>query len=128
MSTLITAAIVAAVGFYVWHKTRGSLTVTKVSIAAPKQDGTKCGDVTVKVAGTIVTNGHGGSITYQWVENSAKVVHAVPVTAGSGQDKVPVTLNWTFHGKGAQQATIVLQVLSPNPGQASAVINYSCTG
>jgi hypothetical protein len=127
VTTLITAAILAGAGFYAWHKTRGSLTVTEVSVAAPKQEGTKCGAITVKVTGTIVTNGHGGVITYQWLENSAKVGAPAPVTAGSGQDKVPVTLNWTFHGAGTQQGTVVLKVLSPNPGQASAVVKFSCT-
>jgi serine/threonine-protein kinase len=123
VSTLITAAIVGGIGFYVWQRTHETLKVTEVSVALANQP-TSC-NVTVEIVGTIVTNGKGGVITYQWVRNSSPM-SAATVTGGSGQGSVQVSLKWAFHGKGTEHAVAELQVLSPNAAVGNTQFTYSC--
>jgi len=123
LSTLITVAIIAAVAIYVFEKNHQSLKVTAASVAVTPP-GHSC-NVTVDVVGTIVTNGKGGPVTYQWYQNSIPQT-ATTATDASGQDTVQVTLHWAFHGKGTQQATAELHVLSPNTAVANTQFTYSC--
>lgn len=125
LSTLVTVAIVAGGAAYAWHKTRQGLTVAAVSVAVANQPGTRC-DVTVTLIGTIVTNGHGGPVTYQWVRDSADVLPVQTVTAATGSDTVQVSLNWQFNGPGTKQAVAELHVLAPTAGTGSTAFTYSC--
>jgi hypothetical protein len=123
LSTLLTVAIVAGVAIYVFERNHQSLKVTAASVAVTPP-GKAC-NVTVDVVGTIVTNGKGGPVTYQWYQNSIPQT-ATTATDASGQDTVQVTLHWVFHGKGTQQATAELHVLSPNTAVANTQFTYSC--
>jgi hypothetical protein len=123
VSTLITAAIVGGIGFYVWQRTHETLKVTGVSVMLAKPS-TSC-NVTAEMVGTIVTNGKGGVITYQWVRNS-RPMSAAMVTDGSGQGSVQVSLKWAFHGKGIKHAVAELHVLSPNAAVGNTQFTYSC--
>jgi hypothetical protein len=108
----------------VWHRNQHkALTVSgaTVALAGPLKN---C-QGTVDVIGTIATNGAGGPISYQWTENST-ALKATTVTGASGADTVQVTLRWVFHGKGTQQATAELQVISPNSSVANTQFTYSC--
>ena len=67
VSTLITAAIVAGVGVYLWEREHQTLKITGVTVTAANQS-VGCNG-TADIIGTISTNGHGGTISYQWVEN-----------------------------------------------------------
>jgi serine/threonine protein kinase len=125
VSTLVTAAIVGGGAAYAWHKTHQSLAVTGVSVAVANQPGTRC-DVTVTLVGTIVTNGHGGPVTYQWIRDSTDVLPAQTATAATGSDTLQVSLNWQFNGPGTKQAVAELHVLAPTVGTASAAFTYSC--
>ena len=125
VSTLITMAIVAGAGLYLWQKAHGSLKVTAVTVAVPQPPGTRC-DVVVDVTGTIFTNGHGGPITYQWTHDKENLPVAT-VTDGSGQQSVRVDLRWQFHGAGTRQAVATLRVFAPNVVAAqSAGFTYAC--
>lgn len=124
VSTLITLAIVGGIGFYVWHRNQQQpLKVSAVSVALASQP--KNCAATVDVVATIVTNGKGGPVTYQWTQNGS-AQRAATVTDASGQDTVQVTLRWTFHGKGSQQDVAELQVLTPTTAVGNTQFTYSC--
>jgi hypothetical protein len=123
VSTLITAAIVAGVGVYLWERQHQTLKITGVEVTATNQS-VGCNG-TANIVGTISTNGHGGTISYQWVENNVAEPQLVADDA-SGSDKVQVPLKWAFHGKGSGTAVAELRVLDPQRAEASLIIPYSC--
>ena len=123
VSTLITAAIVAGVGVYLWERTHQTLKITNVKVTAARQS-VGC-DGTADIIGTILTNGHGGPIKYEWVRG---VDADAPLVAddASGSNTVQVTLKWAFHGKGTGSAVAELRVLDPQQDEASIIFPYSC--
>jgi serine/threonine protein kinase len=122
VSTLITAALVAAAGVYLWERTHQALRITTVKVAANQSVG--C-DGTAHIVGTIATNGHGGPVRYEWVRD-AKADPPIVAEDASGTNNVQVTLNWAFHGRGTGQAVAELRVLDPQPAEASITFPYSC--
>jgi len=126
VSTFITVAIVAAVGTILWLRTHETLKVTAVAVAPAQQPGNSC-NVTVKVLGTIFTNGHGGQITYQWVRGSGQTSPVSTVSAASGQASTQVQLLWSFRGRGTDLATAELRVLTPDPATGMTSFTYSCS-
>jgi serine/threonine-protein kinase len=123
VSTLVTAAIVAGVGVYLWERAHQTLTITGVRVAAAKQS-VGCNG-TADIIGTISTNGHGGRISYQWVHNAEADAPLVAVDASGGKT-VQVTLSWAFHGKGTGRAVAELRVLGPQQDESSITFPYSC--
>ena len=123
VSTLITAAIVAGVGVYLWERTHQTLKITNVKVTAANQS-VGCNG-TADIIGTISTNGHGGPIRYEWVRG---VDADAPLVAddASGSDTVQVALKWAFHGKGTGSAVAELRVLGPQQDEASIIFPYSC--
>ncbi|HEX4291270.1 MAG TPA: serine/threonine-protein kinase [Trebonia sp.] len=123
VSTLIAAAIVAGVGAYLWERAHQTLKITSVKVTAAKQS-VGCNG-TADIIGTIFTNGHGGSIKYEWVRG---VEANAPLVAddASGSNTVQVTLKWAFHGKGTGSAVAELRVLDPQQDEASIIFPYSC--
>jgi serine/threonine protein kinase len=123
VSTVITAAIVAGVGVYLWEREHQTLKITGVTVT-PANRSVGC-DGTADIIGTISTNGHGGTVSYQWVENE---VAGPPLVAddASGSDKVQIALKWAFHGKGTGQAVAELRVLNPQQYESSITFPYSC--
>jgi serine/threonine protein kinase len=122
VSTLITAALVAAVGVYLWERTHQALRITTVKVAANQSVG--C-DGTAHIVGTIATNGHGGSVKYEWVRGG-KADPPIVVDDASGANDVQVALNWAFHGRGTGQAVAELRVLDPQAAESSIIFPYSC--
>jgi hypothetical protein len=123
LSTVITAAVVAGVGAYLWERAHQTLKITGAFLTAANQS-VGCNG-TADLIGTISTNGHGGPITYQWVRG--EVADAPHVIDGaSGSDTVQVTLKWAFHGKGTGKAVAELRVLDPQQYAASITFPYSC--
>jgi eukaryotic-like serine/threonine-protein kinase len=121
LSTLLTIAIAAGVWIYVWDRTHEKLTITSVGVTAPAEGCNGTTDVT----GTIVTNGHGGPIEYEWVYAGASP-HVSTLDDASGSDTVRVSLKLTFHNKGKGQAAATLRVLTPRPASAVIYFPYSC--
>ena len=99
--------------------------VTSVAVAPAAAPGDKC-NVTVDVVGTIVTNGKGGQVTYQWVRNGTTTSPVTTAVIGTGQTTAPVHLSWMFTGKGTYQATAELRVLTPEVATAKTTFTYSC--
>jgi hypothetical protein len=125
LSTFLTLAIIAAVAVVLWLRTHEVFKVTSVAVAPAALPGDKC-NVTVDVVGTIVTNGHGGQVTYQWVRNGTLTSPVATALVGSGQTTAPLHLSWSFNGKGTYQATAELRVLSPEVASAKTTFTYSC--
>jgi eukaryotic-like serine/threonine-protein kinase len=123
VSTLITAAIVAGVGVYLWERQHEILKITQVHITATNKS-IGCNG-TANIIGAISTNGHGGTISYQWFENGVAQPQLVADDA-SGSDKVQIPLKWAFHGKGKGTAVAELRVLDPQRTEASITVPYSC--
>jgi len=123
VSTLITAAIVAGAGVYLWERTHETLKITDLKVTAASQSAGCNG--TADIIGTISTNGHGGPIQYQWV-NDQKPGATLVAEDASGSKTVRVELKWTFHDKGTGQAVAELRVLSPQQDESRITFPYSC--
>jgi hypothetical protein len=123
VGTLLTAAIVAGAGAYLWERAHQTLKITSVKVTAAKQS-VGCNG-TADIIGTIFTNGHGGHIKYEWVRG---VEANAPLVAddASGSSTVQVRLKWAFHGKGTGSAVAELRVLDPQQDEASIIFPYSC--
>jgi serine/threonine-protein kinase len=124
LSTLLTIAIVAGIGIYVWHQKHERLQVTSASVAVANPPA-GC-DTTVNIFGTVYTNGRGGPVSYQWIRDSQKNAPVLVADAASGSQTLRVELKWTFHGKGTDQAVAEFRVLKPEPAVASTTFTYSC--
>jgi serine/threonine protein kinase len=123
VSTLVTAAIVAGVGAYLWEREHQTLKVTGLNVRAANES-VGCNG-TAEIIGTISTNGHGGTISYQWVRDGVADKTLVADDA-SGSNTVRVLLKWAFHGKGTGSAVAELRVLDPQEDEYSITFPYSC--
>jgi hypothetical protein len=123
LSTLLTTAIVAGVGIYVWQQKHETLQVTSATVAVANPPA-GC-DVTANVIGTVYTNGRGGPISYEWIRDGAKNAPVLVADDASGSQTVRVELKWTFHGRGTHQAVVEFRVLKPEQAVASTTFTYS---
>jgi hypothetical protein len=126
VSTLITAAILGAVGVIFWQRTHDHLKVTAVAVAPARLPGNQC-NVTVNVVGTIKTNGLGGTVSYQWIRGGGLTSPVSAVTGASGHATVQVVLQWSFHGSGTYHAVARLHVLTPDVASGQTAFTYSCS-
>ena len=125
LSSVLTFAIVAGIGAYVWNKTHQTLKVTAAAVSVAHPGKIACNS-TVDVVGTIDTNGKGGPVTYQWTEDGKNLPPGT-VTATSGKQQVVVHLKWNLRGKGTHRAVAIFQVFTPNVISAeSAYFTYAC--
>jgi serine/threonine protein kinase len=123
LGLLLTAAIVAGVGAYVWERNHHTFKVISVSVTPVPRWGKGCA-VTVTFVGTIVTNGRGGRITYQWVQGSDPRSR-LTVSDASGEDTIQVPpLTWPLHDQG--RYPVELDVLAPGAPPGHASFSYSC--
>ncbi|MEO3778344.1 hypothetical protein ABGB16_16135 [Micromonospora sp. B11E3] len=124
LSTLLTLALVAVVGLYLWERL-SPLEVEGVTVAVPQPAGNRC-DVTVDVVATVRTNGRGGVIRYQWFRSDASPGALLTERVGRGQRTVTLTLKWTFSGVGTTTETATVNIVEPSPVQAGARLAYRC--
>ncbi len=122
---VLLAAIGAAVTFVLMRQ-HGALAVTAVAVAPANPPGHGQCDVTVNVVGTIVTNGRGGTVTYQWTRSDGTTSPVQTATIASGRTSEQVHLYWTIRGRGTIQAGAKLRVLSPSVQAGSTSFVYSC--
>jgi hypothetical protein len=125
LSTLLTVAIAAGVGAYVWERAHETLKITSAAVAVTNPPA-GC-NVTANIVGTIYTNGRGGPISYEWLRGSEKNAPVLVADDASGSQTVQVALKWGFRGKGTYQAVAELRVLEPEQAQASTTFTYSCS-
>ncbi|MGW4500736.1 hypothetical protein ACWENR_19245 [Micromonospora sp. NPDC004336] len=124
LSTLLTVALLAAVGFYVWQRI-SPLEVTGVAVTVPRPAGDRC-DVTVDVVATVSTNGRAGEIRYQWLRTGSAPGSLMTERVGRGQRSVHLTLRWAFTGVGTTTETATVNIVSPSAAQAQAPVAYDC--
>jgi hypothetical protein len=124
LSTLLTLALLAAVGIYLWQRI-SPLEITGVTVAVPEPAGDRC-DVTVDVVATVRTNGRGGVIEYQWLRSGSPPSNVLTERVGRGQRSVDLTLEWTFTGVGSTRQTATVNITSPAPMQAQTEVAYDC--
>jgi hypothetical protein len=124
LSTLLTVALLVAVGFYLWQRI-SPLEVEGVTVAVPRPAGERC-DVTVDVVATVRTNGRGGVLRYQWFRSDAAPGSLLTERVGRGQRTVTLTLKWTFSGVGATTETATVNIIEPSPVQAGTEVAYRC--
>ncbi|MGC4789502.1 hypothetical protein ACLQ22_16915 [Micromonospora sp. DT178] len=124
LSTLLTVALLAAVGLYLWQRI-SPLEVTGVTVAVPQPAGDRC-DVTVDVVATVSTNGRAGEIRYQWLRTGSAAGTLLTERVGRGQRTVELTLRWAFSGVGTTTETATVNITSPAPAQAETPVSYDC--
>lgn len=125
LGSVLTFALVAGIGAYVWNKTHQALKVTAATVSVVHPGKIAC-NATVDVVGTIYTNGKGGPVTYQWTKDGENLPTGT-VTAASGQQQVRVDLKWNLRGAGTHHAVAIFQVFTPNVISAqSASFTYKC--
>lgn len=96
--------------------------VTHVAITQQAANG--CG---VDVTGRITTNGSAGTVSYQWLfRPGSQPPRPLSQSAVAGQRAVYVTVAVEGQGHGSASQTVILQVLGPDPGAASATVTVSC--
>ncbi|MFY1593973.1 hypothetical protein [Micromonospora sp. WMMD737] len=124
LSTLLTVALLAAVGLYLWQRI-SPLEVTGVTVTVPQPAGDRC-DVTVDVVATVSTNGRAGVIRYQWLRTGSAPGSLLTERVGYGQRTVELTLRWAFSGVGSTSETATVNITSPAPVQAQTPVSYGC--
>ncbi|MEU7934739.1 hypothetical protein [Micromonospora echinofusca] len=124
LSTLLTVALLAAVGLYLWQRL-SPLEVTGVTLAVAQPAGDRC-DVTIDVVATVSTNGRAGEIRYQWLRTGSAPGSLLTERVGRGQRSVELTLRWTFSGVGTTTETATVNIISPAPVQAQTPVSYDC--
>lgn len=125
---LLTLGVAVLAGLVVWWLLRGGagVTVTGASVSAPGAR-QPC-DTTVRVVGTIRTNGGRGEITYRWRRSDGQVSGVLSESVRKGQRSVQVPLRWTVKGTGTLHAVATLEVVQPGKPtiHASGAFEYAC--
>ena len=124
LSTLLTVALLAAVGLHLWQRL-SPLEVTGVTVTASQPAGDRC-DVTVNVVATVSTNGRAGEIRYQWLRTGSAPGSLLTERVARGQRTVELTLRWAFSGVGTTTETATVNITSPSPVQAQTPVSYDC--
>lgn len=126
---VLTLAIALLAALAVWWLLRGGgpgVRITAVSVRAPRA--VQHCDTTVRVVGTIRTNGGHGDVSYRWRRSDGQVSGVFTETLHKGQRSVQVPLRWTIEGTGTLHAVATLEIVTPRSpaGQASAGFAYAC--
>jgi hypothetical protein len=121
----VTGLFVAAILFYLWRNTPGSLQVEAVTVAPASPPGQAC-NTTVDVVGTLRTNGQAGVITYEWLRSDGETTNQLTQTVGRDAPSTSVHLLWQLSGTGHYRATATLRVTSPNQIQSETTFDYDC--
>lgn len=96
--------------------------VTGVAISQRTRAG--CG---VDVTGRIATNGGAGTVSYQWLfQPGLGAPQPLSQSVIAGQQAVYVTVAVEGSGHGRASQTVTLQVLGPDPMNASTAVVVSC--
>jgi hypothetical protein len=118
--TVILLAAAGVVLFLRFH--HAPFRVTGVFIT--HQTKTACG---VDLTGRIITNGSAGTVSYQWVfRPQVQAPQPLTQSVNSGQHATYVTVAVEGEGHGSASQTVILQVLGPDTGSATARVSVSC--
>lgn len=119
----LTVILLAASGVLLYPRFHHApFQVTHVAITHQSANG--CG---VDVTGRITTNGSAGTISYRWLfRPGLQPAQPLSQSVVAGQRAAYVTVAVEGHGQGSASQTVTLQVLSPDPGAASAAVEVRC--
>jgi hypothetical protein len=122
VSALVVLVLIA-VAVAVWRRSQHApIQVTGVAIT--QQTPFACG---VDVTGRITTNGSAGIVSYQWVfQPQTRATQTLNQTVTAGQHAVDATIAVEGQGHGKAAQTVILEVLGPDTGTASAKVVLSC--
>ncbi|GGR65967.1 hypothetical protein GCM10010269_00660 [Streptomyces humidus] len=116
--------LIAVLAYLAWQRHAPALAVTGATVhtdsAGPACDGT------ATVVGTLHTNGRAGTVSYRWKRSDGTVSGVLRQQVAKDAHRTDVALRWTFDGHGTVRATATLEVLSPDPADASATFTYAC--
>ncbi|MFI6230188.1 hypothetical protein ACIBCR_23110 [Micromonospora echinospora] len=124
LSTLLTLALLVAVGLHLWQRL-SPLEVRSVRVAVAEPPGERC-DVTVDVVATVETNGRAGTIRYQWLRGGAEPGGLLTQRVARGQRTVTLHLKWAVSGTGTTTETAVINITEPTPIQGRTIFRYQC--
>jgi hypothetical protein len=123
LSSALTVILLAASGVVLYLRFHHApFQVTGVAVSQRTRAG-----CAVDVTGRITTNGSPGTVSYQWLfEPGQQPPQPLSQSVTAGQQAVYVTVAVEGSGHGSASQTVTLQVLSPDPGTASAAVDLSC--
>jgi hypothetical protein len=121
----LTTLVIAAALAYLLLWRPDPLVVLGAEVAPAVDLGRSC-DVTVDVVGTIRTNGRAGTIEYRWLRSDGESTAPLSQTVAADTPAIQVHLLWTLSGRGSYPATARLQILHPQPVEATGGFTYSC--
>lgn len=123
LGSALTVILLAASGVLLYLRFHHApFRVTGVVIS--QQTKTACG---VDLTGRIGTNGAAGTVSYQWAfRPQTQPPQPLRQSAAAGQHAVYVTVAVEGQGHGSASQKVILQVLGPDPGSASASVVISC--
>jgi hypothetical protein len=124
LSGVLTVILLALVGYYIVQRLT-PLQITGVAVGIAQPLGNAC-DVQVDVVGTVTSNGGGGTFSYRWVRSDGAATGVFTESVSFGTEVTQVHLLWKFSGKGTLKAKATLQILSPQPAEASTDFTYNC--
>jgi hypothetical protein len=124
LSTLLTLALLAAVGWYLWQRIY-PIKVDSVSVSVPSPPGDAC-DVTIDVVAVVETNGNAGVIKYRWLRSGSEPGGVLTEKVARDQTTARLHLQWTFTGVGTARETATVDVIEPTPLQAQTAVEYNC--
>ncbi|MFV2104302.1 hypothetical protein [Micromonospora sp. LOL_024] len=125
LSTLLTLALLAAVGLWIWQRL-SPLEIVEVNAAVPRPAGQSC-DVSIDVVATVRTNGRAGVVEYQWLRSGSAPGALLTERVGWGQRSVELTLRWSFSGVGSTTETATVNIVAPSAVQAATEVSYACS-
>jgi hypothetical protein len=126
LSALLTLALLAAVGWYLWQRVF-PIKVESVSVSVPSPPGAAC-DVTIDVVAEVATNGNAGVIEYRWLRSGSEPGGVLTEKIARGQRTARLNLQWVFTGRGSAKHTATIDILEPSPLQAQTPVTYNCPG
>jgi hypothetical protein len=123
LGSSLTVILLAASGVVLYLRFHHApLHVTGVVIS--QQTRTGCG---ADVTGRIATNGAAGTVSYQWLfQPGQQPPQPLSQSVIAGQHAVYVTVAVQGSGHGRASQTVTLQVLGPDPGNASTAVVINC--
>jgi hypothetical protein len=121
--TALTVILLAASGVVLYLRLHHApFHVTGVTIS--QQTKTACG---VDVTGQITTNGSAGTVSYQWLfRPDRQAPQPLSQSVVAGQHAVYVTVAVQGQGHGSASQAVTLQILGPDPQDASTAFVVSC--
>ncbi|GHH67064.1 hypothetical protein GCM10017673_13630 [Streptosporangium violaceochromogenes] len=130
LAAAILALMVAGIlAIWLLRTPSAPLAITGLKVSAPKK--TQGCDTTVRIMGTLVTNGSAGEVRYQWRRSDRKTPIEQTDTVPAGETSHEVSLEWTVKGEGSFKGTATLRVISPAARdgklQDKASFTYRCS-